>query len=1353
MLVEKKKAGETRKKRQIRQYVSIVLLAVMVLSAVPAGPARAINPVNPAVWDASQKTPKTPLTDLLEKHMTSADAAALLAQGPYEADSLLVKVSSKDALRQVDLHHGTVGRSQELFSLPQTVGEAGTWLQVTVNSQGNLEDFMAELSQQKNVLAVEPDYLISLPETEGLQGVGGEPEAENLPAGQAAAPQDLNQPYLNGYGIPEGWDWLGQKGLTPGEGVVVAVIDSGVDYNHPDLKENILRHPDGSVWGESFVSTEKDLLDENGHGTHVAGIIAAANNGFGVTGVSYGAKIMPLKAFDKEGKGNSSSAMKAVQYAIVQGADVINLSSGGGAFSQAETDLLDLAASLGIVTVAAAGNMGAPNDKVDNQPEYAQTLYAPYYNVIGVMAEKAMIVEGQDRLASFSNWDSQPYNDMEFNLMAPGQNVFSTYLRNGYKSLNGTSMASPVVAGMAANLAGYVKAYGIDGNKEYSQEAKFAYLFSQLAGASPYQQGITYEKGKKPLQYREANQMNILTATPKPQMALLQTDGLLFDGYYNQLTGTLFNYHGSTKNTVITATCDQPGVLINNGSPALSGSYYDANNAGTVDFSFDIQADGQVPSGSQFTVHLKVTYENAKDPSDKTVYVLEEDVPVTFYHSQVLTQEALDGMEVLDDSKVWLINQPLTVKEGKQLNITEGAQVLFLKKGGLDVAGKMEVRGSLSAPVQMYTWASYTMLTEVENGEINTDYLIIRNPLLIASQVRHTDVVGDSGDLSQYVVMADDIQYCNFSDVVLDIYAGSMSYCQLANVFGEFRVRDVDHNVMISQVLSSAEGDLLLPRFIGASYALDLEQLRPVVDAQTGAVSIALPTSGGEEVAAFVDGYLKLLQGSVKGRLADYAVDGKQKEGTVIPVNLTVSSQQQADDLYQRAVFGDESSNGFSKEFYGLLRQLNSFQNNAVLGAVEFVTERQAAADKQAQGGGPITVTAVETLPEPKGTVYQLVLDNYWDLEHQAMLDYISGEEQLQKMKTPQQSFVAGENEQMVFAATEQIPGDVPPFQTSVHYEASQTGNQEDSPVARNSVAFDLRIAFNTEVLQQPAIFLSYGSFYGNGEEIPGKWLVSGGKSVWQGQVYLSGGDVDANLYQVSWVKDPWLTVTENQRFTISFAHDLTVADSKSYADQDTIIFKVYPDSQDRAAANGLYFYRFDQNLENGVLLNTSPRYPAKIGADKGFVEIQDTTAKPGQLYYYACLYASPGLKAREQAAMDQATVVAQLALNQQRQMGYSLDTLAGDETTIVTLMTDRPSFYGLADGKTAKIYYKGDVAFTGADKSVLSSHRLLASAVPGRDEKGSYIAVRVDPAYPCAIEAGGLIQLYFTGQGEFWLE
>lgn len=222
-------------------------------------------------------------------------------------------------------------------------------------------------------------------------------------------------------------------GLTSftGSGVKVAVIDTGIDYTHPDLNVSVNN-------GTNIINPNKTFMDDNGHGTHVAGTIAAVNNNVGVVGVAPEATIYGVKVLDRKGGGWISDIAAGIQWSIDKNVDVINMSLGTTADLSVLRDAVEKADIAGIVVVAAAGNDG---------DEGNEKLYpGAYESVICVSAVSADNYDNPSTysLAYFSSWGTQ------VDVTAPGVYVRSTVPDGGYRYYQGTSMASPHVAGVAA---------------------------------------------------------------------------------------------------------------------------------------------------------------------------------------------------------------------------------------------------------------------------------------------------------------------------------------------------------------------------------------------------------------------------------------------------------------------------------------------------------------------------------------------------------------------------------------------------------------------------------------------------------------------------------------------------------------------------------------------------------------------------------------------------------------------------------------------------------------------------------------------------------------------------------------
>lgn len=221
---------------------------------------------------------------------------------------------------------------------------------------------------------------------------------------------------LVAYGIPK--HWL----ETRGRDVNVAVLDTGIEADHPDLLGAILDARD-------FSGSRSGPTDKNGHGTHVAGVIAARKNELGVVGLANECQLLPGKVLGDDGSGTDYAVSQGIVWAVESGAHVISLSLGGPHYSASIAQHINWAVEKGVFVICAAGNSGGGGV---NFPARLETTIA-----VGA-------VDRYGRVAEFSSRGD------EVDVCAPGQDVLSTYLRGGYARLSGTSMATPFVTGVVA---------------------------------------------------------------------------------------------------------------------------------------------------------------------------------------------------------------------------------------------------------------------------------------------------------------------------------------------------------------------------------------------------------------------------------------------------------------------------------------------------------------------------------------------------------------------------------------------------------------------------------------------------------------------------------------------------------------------------------------------------------------------------------------------------------------------------------------------------------------------------------------------------------------------------------------
>ncbi|MFQ6058698.1 MAG: S8 family serine peptidase, partial [Anaerolineae bacterium] len=309
----------------------------------------------------------------------------------YVPDEILVKFKPELDLEAIATTHDRLG-AQVIGHIPQLD------IQILRVPFGEVENKVKAYQDEPGVEFAEPNYIVH---------AFGSP----------------NDPYLNQQWALTKIQAIQAWDLTTGSSsVVIAILDTGVDLNHEDLQGKLLQ-------GYDFANRDNDPSDDHGHGTHVAGIAAAAtNNGRGVAGVSYNCRIMPVKVLSNSGSGSHSWIAQGITYATDQGARVINMSLGGYISSYTLEAAVEYAWNHGVLLVAAAGNDSTA------YPSYP----AAYEQVMGVSA-----TDRYDQRASFSNYGSY------ISVAAPGVSILSTVRGGSYQFWSGTSMASPHVAGLA----------------------------------------------------------------------------------------------------------------------------------------------------------------------------------------------------------------------------------------------------------------------------------------------------------------------------------------------------------------------------------------------------------------------------------------------------------------------------------------------------------------------------------------------------------------------------------------------------------------------------------------------------------------------------------------------------------------------------------------------------------------------------------------------------------------------------------------------------------------------------------------------------------------------------------------
>ena len=343
-------------------------------------------------------------------------------------------------------------RSGEQYAGLQFLRSSAALGFIVCKTSKSVDAILQQCQADPNIEYAEPNYYLyaveTIPEGEPFAVKQGSTRVPNDPRfGDQWNMNNSNDADIDG---PEAW--VTQTGSND---VLVAVIDTGVDYDHEDLKEQMWVNPGESGNGKerngvdddnngykddyrgwNFASDNNDPYDDNQHGTHCAGVVGAVgNNGKGVAGVNWRVKIMALKFLGRDGSGTTEDAAEAIIYAAKMGAKITSNSWGGGENSRTLQDAIQFAHDRGSLFIAAAGN---ESSNTDNTANYPSTYNVP--NVVAVASS-----DRNDALSSFSN-----YGRYTVDLAAPGSSILSAQPLSRYQLLSGTSMATPHVAGAAA---------------------------------------------------------------------------------------------------------------------------------------------------------------------------------------------------------------------------------------------------------------------------------------------------------------------------------------------------------------------------------------------------------------------------------------------------------------------------------------------------------------------------------------------------------------------------------------------------------------------------------------------------------------------------------------------------------------------------------------------------------------------------------------------------------------------------------------------------------------------------------------------------------------------------------------
>lgn len=363
--------------------------------------------------------------------LSTADAAA----PPYQAGEVLVKFR----------HEATVlGVQQVIAARPGSHPVTDKIRQVSIRPGETVEQVIIELEALPEVEYAEPNYIRQLQEISPPNDpFFGEQWSLDNTGQQLQVPQSFPGTPDSDISALDAWEHT-----TGSDAIVVAVIDSGIDFSHPDLAGNLWNGP-GGVIGKDFLDGDNTPRDSGGHGTRIAGIIGArGNNGIGVAGVAWDVSLMALRVFDANGQGTVSNIVAAINFAIENKARVINASFGASRFSEIEYEAFQAATDAGILVVTAAGNEGANNDGNSGQNA---SFYPASYELPTIISVAA--TDNSDALIPSSNYGAQSVD-----IGAPGQDILTIgpvadgQVNNSLAYADGTSASAAFVSGAAALL-------------------------------------------------------------------------------------------------------------------------------------------------------------------------------------------------------------------------------------------------------------------------------------------------------------------------------------------------------------------------------------------------------------------------------------------------------------------------------------------------------------------------------------------------------------------------------------------------------------------------------------------------------------------------------------------------------------------------------------------------------------------------------------------------------------------------------------------------------------------------------------------------------------------------------------
>ena len=605
--------------------------------------------------------------------------------GTEEMEQLLPNENPARKMRKARAYNGETIQERDLSQLYR--------VKLSADHAMEAPQLVKDLESLDEVEFAEPNYLLHTLDGVTIDGITG------------INPFATSQWYLQSYGLTTLW----AKPIINPTRPVIAIIDTGVDMTHPDLSPNLWTNA-GEVDGEKgydndgngfrndlhgwdFINNTANVRDYNMHGTHVAGIAAAANNNIGIIGANPRALIMPVTVMQSDGTGDVATIVKGINYAVQNGATVLNLSLGTYANSRALRQALENAYSTAVI-VAAAGNDG----RCVNSPHHPAPCYgaapmfpAAYSFVLGVQATTST-----GALAGFSNYDDdgntfssvttlQDPDGFNYELKAPGTDMYSTIPGGKYKSLQGTSMAAPLVAG-AISFLKMVKNYD-------TQEILWGDLLHTNNIAQAYD--VANRPAELDLQkilFREKEEATDDTEDD------YGNDGEIDAGETVYLYPVIRTTFGGASNIKMHLEMGDEFE-----DPSTVEILTDVNHK--ADFGIHLDAYGKAVSLNP--LKLRVADNVADNRHIKMKFVATCDESNVTYEGHftmvVLNMKKISGLiaedMTLTADHTYLVNDNIGVMEGATLTIEPGTRLEFMEGMGLSSFGKLVAKGTPEKPI------------------------------------------------------------------------------------------------------------------------------------------------------------------------------------------------------------------------------------------------------------------------------------------------------------------------------------------------------------------------------------------------------------------------------------------------------------------------------------------------------------------------------------------------------------------------------------------------------------------------------------------------------------------------------